>query len=62
MRAVALEKAQATLPDLLKPVAGGEEFTLTQNGRPNGEAFGRVFPLAAAGAGRKFAGKNLAFA
>lgn len=34
MQTVALEKAQATLPDLLKQVAGGEEFTITQNGEP----------------------------
>jgi prevent-host-death family protein len=34
MQTVALEKAQATLPDLLKQVADGEEFTITQNGQP----------------------------
>ena len=34
MQTVALEKAQATLADLLKRVAGGEEFTITQNGEP----------------------------
>jgi antitoxin (DNA-binding transcriptional repressor) of toxin-antitoxin stability system len=34
MRTVALEKAQATLPDLLHQIAGGEEFTITQNGEP----------------------------
>jgi prevent-host-death family protein len=34
MQTVALEKAQATLPDLLKQVAEGEEFTITQNGQP----------------------------
>jgi prevent-host-death family protein len=34
MRTVALEKAQAMLADLLKQVAGGEEFTMTQNGQP----------------------------
>jgi prevent-host-death family protein len=34
MRTVALEKAQATLADLLHEVAGGEEFTITQNGEP----------------------------
>ena len=34
MQTVALEKAQATLPDLLHQVAGGEEFTITQNGEP----------------------------
>ena len=34
MQMVALEKAQATLADLLKRVAGGEEFTITQNGEP----------------------------
>jgi len=34
MQTVALEKAQATLADLLKQVAGGEEFTVTQNGEP----------------------------
>jgi prevent-host-death family protein len=34
MQTVALEKAQATLADLLKQVAAGEEFTITQNGEP----------------------------
>jgi prevent-host-death family protein len=34
MQTVALEKAQAMLADLLKQVAGGEEFTITQNGEP----------------------------
>jgi prevent-host-death family protein len=34
MQTVALEKAQATLADLLKQVAGEEEFTITQNGEP----------------------------
>ena len=34
MQTVALEKAQVTLADLLKQVAGGEEFTITQNGEP----------------------------
>jgi prevent-host-death family protein len=34
MQTVALEKAQATLPDLLKQIAEGEEFTITQNGQP----------------------------
>ena len=34
MQTVALEKAQATLADLLKQVADGEEFTITQNGKP----------------------------
>ncbi len=34
MQTVALEEAQATLADLLKQVAGGEEFTITQNGLP----------------------------
>jgi prevent-host-death family protein len=34
MQTVALEKAQATLADLLKQVAGGEEFTITENGEP----------------------------
>ncbi len=34
MQTVAIEKAQATLPDLLRQVAGGEEFTITQNGEP----------------------------
>lgn len=31
---VALEKAQAALPELLRQVAAGEEFTITQNGEP----------------------------
>jgi prevent-host-death family protein len=34
MQTVALEKAQATLAELLKQVAVGEEFTITQNGQP----------------------------
>ena len=34
MQTVAVEKAQAALPDLLKQVAEGEEFTITQNGQP----------------------------
>ena len=34
MQTVALETAQATLADLLQQVAGGEEFTITQNGEP----------------------------
>jgi prevent-host-death family protein len=34
MQTVALEKAQAALPELLHQVAGGEEFTITQNGEP----------------------------
>jgi prevent-host-death family protein len=34
MQTVALEKAQATLPDLVQQVASGEEFTITQNGEP----------------------------
>ena len=34
MKTVALEKAQATLADLLLQVANGEEFTITQNGEP----------------------------
>ena len=34
MQTVAFEKAQATLADLLRQVAGGDEFTITQNGEP----------------------------
>ena len=34
MQTIALEKAQTTLPDLVRQVAGGEEFTITQNGEP----------------------------
>ena len=34
MQTVAVEKAQASLPELLKQVAEGEEFTITQNGQP----------------------------
>jgi prevent-host-death family protein len=34
MQTVALEKAQASLPELLRQVAAGEEFTITQNGEP----------------------------
>ena len=34
MQTVALEKAQAALPELIRQVAGGEEFTITQNGEP----------------------------
>lgn len=33
MQTVALEKAQATLADLVQQVAKGEEFTITQNGQ-----------------------------
>ena len=34
MQTVAIEKTQATLADLLRQVAGGEEITITQNGEP----------------------------
>ena len=34
MQTVAVEQAQVTLPDLLKRVADGEEFTITLNGQP----------------------------
>ena len=34
MQTVALEQAQATLADLVRQVAHGEEFTITQNGEP----------------------------
>ena len=34
MRTISLENAQATLADLVHQVAGGEEFTITQNGKP----------------------------
>jgi len=34
MQTVAIEIAQATLADLLKQVADGEEFTITQHGQP----------------------------
>lgn len=34
MQTVALETAQATLAELLQQVAGGAEFTITQNGEP----------------------------
>jgi prevent-host-death family protein len=34
MQTVALEKAQASLADLIRQVAGGAEFTITQNGEP----------------------------
>jgi prevent-host-death family protein len=34
MQTVALEKARDTLADLLKQVAEGEEFTITENGEP----------------------------
>ena len=34
MQTVALEKAHAALADLVQQVADGEEFTITQNGRP----------------------------
>jgi prevent-host-death family protein len=43
MQTVALEKAQASLPELLRQVAGGEEFTITQNGEPKA----RLSPLPA---------------
>ena len=44
MQTVALEKAQATLADLLRQVAGGEEFTITQNGEPKA----KLSPVSAA--------------
>lgn len=34
MQTLALEQAQATFADLLRQVAHGEEFTITQNGEP----------------------------
>ena len=34
MQTVAVEQAQAALHDLLKRVAGGGEFTITENGQP----------------------------
>jgi prevent-host-death family protein len=34
MQTVDVEKAQATLADLVRQVASGEEFTITQNGEP----------------------------
>ncbi len=34
MKTVALDTAQATLADLLRQVANGEEFTITLNGEP----------------------------
>lgn len=34
MQTVALEKAQATLAELINLVADGEEITITQNGQP----------------------------
>jgi antitoxin (DNA-binding transcriptional repressor) of toxin-antitoxin stability system len=34
MQTVALEKAQAALPDLVKQVAEGEEFAIPQNAQP----------------------------
>ena len=34
MQTVALEKAQAALADLIKQVAHGEEFTITQDDQP----------------------------
>ena len=43
MQTVALEKAQATLADLVRQAAGGEEFTITQNGEPKA----RLSPLPA---------------
>ena len=45
MRTVALEKAQATLAELIRQVAGGEEFTITQNGEPKA----KLSPLPAKG-------------
>jgi antitoxin (DNA-binding transcriptional repressor) of toxin-antitoxin stability system len=35
MQTVAVEKAQAAVPELLKQVAEGEEFTITQNAQPD---------------------------
>jgi len=34
MQTVPVEKAQATLAELVHRVTGGEEFTITQNGEP----------------------------
>ena len=34
MQTVSLEKAQATLPDLLHQVAGGDEIIIAENGEP----------------------------
>ena len=34
MKTIALEKAEATLADLVRQVSCGEEFTITQNGEP----------------------------
>jgi prevent-host-death family protein len=66
MQTVALEKAQATLADLVRQVAGGEEFTITQNGEPKA----KLSPLPTKGyrrngilvhhAGRKISSKEVA--
>jgi prevent-host-death family protein len=40
MQTVALEKAQASLADLVKQVGNGEEFTITQNGQPKAKLCG----------------------
>jgi prevent-host-death family protein len=34
MKTVAIETTQVTLAELVQQVAGGEEFTITQNGEP----------------------------
>jgi prevent-host-death family protein len=34
MKTIALEKAEATLADLVRQVSAGEEFTITQDGEP----------------------------
>ena len=34
MQTVSLEKAQATLPDLVHKVAGGDEIIIAENGEP----------------------------
>ena len=40
MKTVALELAQTSLADLLRQVADGEEFTITQNGEPKARLCG----------------------
>ncbi|MGI8966502.1 MAG: type II toxin-antitoxin system Phd/YefM family antitoxin [Limisphaerales bacterium] len=44
MQTISLEKAQATLPDLLQQVAGGEEIIISENGKPRA----RLSPVSAA--------------
>jgi len=51
MQTVALEKAQASLPELLRQVQAGEEFTITQDGEPKAKLSAVTYRRAHARAG-----------